>query len=97
MEHQTAQDGLEVVAEYPGLEVAKAGLETCVRPLEFMNANSQAEIAVLGLNEGQRESRRICGLPPPTFFLAAALILVIMLAGIGGGVGGTLAIDNAKK
>lgn len=68
-----------------------------MQPLEFMNANFQADIAVLGLNEGQRENRAICGLPPPTFFLAATLILVIMLADICGGVGGTLAIDNAKK
>lgn len=102
MKHQTTQAGLEVVAEQPALEVAEAGLEPYVQhnstgPLENSNANSHANIAVLGLSERQPKSRGICGLPPPTFFLAVAVILVIMLAGIGGGVGGTLAVSNAKK
>lgn len=30
------------------------------------------------------------------FFLSVALVLVILLAGIGGGVGGTLAVNKAK-
>ena len=44
-----------------------------------------------------RDERTICGLRTTTFFLALALLLVILAAGIGGGVGGTMAVNNAKK
>lgn len=43
------------------------------------------------------KEQRICGLRKTTFFLALALLLVILAAGIGGGVGGTMAVNNAKK
>lgn len=46
--------------------------------------------------DGSKE-RTICGLRTTTFFLTVALILVILAAGIGGGVGGTMAVNNAKR
>jgi hypothetical protein len=46
--------------------------------------------------DGGRE-RKLCGLRTTTFFLTLALILVILAAGIGGGVGATSAVKNAKK
>lgn len=42
------------------------------------------------------QARKILGLRPTTFFLALALVLVILAAAIGG-VGGTIAVKNAKK
>lgn len=41
--------------------------------------------------------RRICGLRRPTFFLTVALLAVIVIAAVGGGVGGSLAVKNAKR
>ena len=49
-----------------------------------------------GTEDGGRE-RKLCGLRPTTFVLTLALILVILAAGIGGGVGATSAVNNAKK
>jgi hypothetical protein len=43
------------------------------------------------------QQRKLCGLRTTTFFLTLALILVILAAGIGGGVGATSAVNNAKK
>jgi hypothetical protein len=47
-------------------------------------------------HDGGRE-RTLFGLRTTTFFLTLALILVILAAGIGGGVGATSAVNNAKK
>lgn len=47
-------------------------------------------------DEGRRE-RTYCGLRPATFSLSLALLLVILAAAIGGGVGGTMAVNSAKK
>lgn len=44
----------------------------------------------------QPVDRTVCGVRPATFWLLLALLLVILAAGIGGGVGGTLAVNNAK-
>lgn len=38
-----------------------------------------------------------CGLPRSTLFLGLTLIIVIIAAAIGGGVGGSLAVRNARK
>lgn len=46
--------------------------------------------------DGEKK-RTICGMRGTTFILAVALVLVILAAGIGGGVGGTMAVNNAKK
>ncbi|KAI0003427.1 hypothetical protein F4779DRAFT_602046 [Xylariaceae sp. FL0662B] len=42
------------------------------------------------------QERTICGLRRTTFFLLVALIIVIIAAAVGGGVGGSLAVQNAK-
>lgn len=41
--------------------------------------------------------RRVCGLRRSTFFLAVALLAVIVMAAVGGGVGGSIAVMKAKK
>jgi hypothetical protein len=43
------------------------------------------------------QERTILGLRRPTFFLSLALAFVIIAAAIGGGVGGSMAVENAKK
>lgn len=40
--------------------------------------------------------RMVWGLQPIVFWLLMALGFVVLAAGIGGGVGGTLAVNNAK-
>ncbi|KAH7323592.1 hypothetical protein BKA65DRAFT_71369 [Rhexocercosporidium sp. MPI-PUGE-AT-0058] len=51
-----------------------------------------------GSPEGdRRKERTICGFRAATFFLSLALVLVILAAAIGGGVGGTMAVNNAKS
>lgn len=47
--------------------------------------------------EKGQSGRTICGLGLATFLWLLALVTVILVAGIGGGVGGTIAVNNAKK
>ena len=39
----------------------------------------------------------VCGMRPVTFFLVLALIFTIVVAAVGGGVGGSMAVENAKR
>ena len=39
----------------------------------------------------------ILGLPRQTFWLCLILLVVVIAAAVGGGVGGTLAVQNAKS
>ncbi|KAF9879615.1 hypothetical protein CkaCkLH20_03158 [Colletotrichum karsti] len=41
--------------------------------------------------------KRICGLKRTTFFLAVTLAAVIIIAAVGGGVGGSMAVQRAKE
>jgi hypothetical protein len=41
--------------------------------------------------------RTIFGVRRATFFLSLALVFVIIAAAVGGGVGGSLAVQNAKR
>jgi hypothetical protein len=47
-------------------------------------------------HEQPSESRKILGLRPTTFYLLLALIVVVLAAAIAGGVGGSIAVNNAK-
>jgi len=90
----------EIMNTSAGLEVAEPKFwaqTTSSGPYADHNDNSYASQAVLNSDNGQRKSGRICGFFPTTFFLSMALLLVIIIAGVGGGVGGTLAVNNAKK
>ena len=49
-----------------------------------------------GLEKSTPE-RKIWGLRRSTFFLTVALLAVIVVAAIGGGVGGSIAVKNAKR
>ncbi|KAG7045093.1 hypothetical protein JMJ77_0009181 [Colletotrichum scovillei] len=42
------------------------------------------------------KERTICGLRPATFVLSVLLATVIVIAAVGGGVGGSLAVQKAK-
>lgn len=82
------------------LSPTPAGLEVVQGGLELAEPKSEP-ITHFGYEKGhvdiQKQSRSICGLLPTTFLLSMALVLVILLAGIGGGVGGTVAVNNARK
>lgn len=43
------------------------------------------------------KKRKIAGLAPTTFWLLIALAVVTIAAAVGGGVGGSMAVANAKK
>jgi hypothetical protein len=45
----------------------------------------------------QHENSTIVGLRRPTFWLCLTLIAVAVIAGVSGGVGGSLAVQNAKS
>lgn len=47
--------------------------------------------------EPATSKRRIWGLRRSTFFLTVALLAVIVIAAVGGGVGGFIAVQNAKR
>jgi hypothetical protein len=42
------------------------------------------------------KSSRICGAQRQTFWLVMILLIVVLAASVGGGVGGSLAVENAK-
>ncbi|KAI1815818.1 hypothetical protein GGS20DRAFT_584112 [Poronia punctata] len=50
-----------------------------------------------GPGPGPVQERTILGLRRPTFFLSVALAIVIIAAAVGGGVGGSMAVENAKN
>ena len=98
MTSTSAQAELELDAA--GLEVAEPRFWAQRRtsgPYGEQKDNSHTNHAVLTSEASPRKSGSICGLLPATFFMLAALILVIVIAGVGGGVGGTIAVNNAKK
>ena len=39
----------------------------------------------------------ILGLRKPTFFLSLSLIAIVIMGAVGGGVGGSIAVENARK
>jgi hypothetical protein len=85
------------VAVHEGLEV----FEPRTNPAETYKQNAPYSEQQIGghygpNHDGGRE-RRLYGLRATTFFLTLALVLVILAAGIGGGVGATSAVNNAKK
>lgn len=49
-----------------------------------------------GLKNSEKE-KTICGVRRPTFWLTLALVIVIVAAGVGGGVGGTLAVKKIRE
>ncbi|KAK1487095.1 hypothetical protein CTAM01_11866 [Colletotrichum tamarilloi] len=44
-----------------------------------------------------KKERTICGLRPATFVLSVLLATVIVIAAVGGGVGGSLAVQKARE
>lgn len=49
-----------------------------------------------GFKNPEKE-KTICGVRRPTFWLTLALVIVIIAAGVGGGVGGTLAVKKIRE
>ncbi len=85
-----AHEGLQVVPQYPGLEVSGDGLE-----MSEKSSPSNPKFGGTVVDEGnagtpQRRSR-LFGLRPTTFWLILVVVgLIIAIAAIGGGVGGAL-------
>lgn len=72
--------------DYAGLQVA--GGRSSVAPP--WNTYTRPNVA-------PNRPRTYCGLARSTFLLALTLVVVIIAAAVGGGVGGTLAVRNARK
>ncbi|PVH83239.1 hypothetical protein DL98DRAFT_513502 [Cadophora sp. DSE1049] len=83
------------------LEVSSPGQNTVTVADKFYSDRPQEAVPpqyYYGSGEGDaRKERTMCGVRPATFFLSLALVLVILAAAIGGGVGGTMAVNNAKS
>lgn len=75
------------VVHHSDLEVVDPHLETKYQQ-GFANADGQSHHEPGG--------KTIWGLQATVFWLLMALVFVVLAAGIGGGVGGTLAVNNAK-
>jgi len=43
------------------------------------------------------KQNKLLGLRKPTFFLSLALVCMVIVAAIAGGVGGSIAVENARK
>ncbi|KAI9722683.1 MAG: hypothetical protein M1812_001614 [Candelaria pacifica] len=94
-----ASDGLQLGQPQPGLEVGQ-------QPQLSQSYHGHGEF--YGDRKGYRDeyihneeppppSRTICGLRPATFWLALALGAVIIIAAVGGGVGGSLAAKRSSS
>ncbi|TGJ82604.1 hypothetical protein E0Z10_g6165 [Xylaria hypoxylon] len=81
---QVPQDSYkEMVNEsQPGLEVAPQPMKAWGQGPSFSSPAPE---------------RTICGVRRATFFLSIALVVVIIAAAVGAGVGGSLAVQNAKS
>ncbi|KAH7380959.1 hypothetical protein BKA64DRAFT_713513 [Cadophora sp. MPI-SDFR-AT-0126] len=83
------------------LEVSSPGHNTVTMADKFYSDRPQEAVPpqyYYGSPEGDaRKERTMCGVRPVTFVLSLALVLVILAAAIGGGVGGTMAVNNAKS
>lgn len=47
--------------------------------------------------ESPEKERVICGLRTATFVLSVLLVILVLIAAVGGGVGGTLAVRKARE
>jgi hypothetical protein len=86
----------EVVSHQEGLEVDNSK----TRPFDKYVVNHGAIDEQADPHDGHYyypQQREICGLRRTTFFLILTLTIVVLAAGIGGGVGATTAVNNAKK
>lgn len=82
----------------PGLEVNKAEYPSSYAPQPSNGHVDQAGLEYVPCpTTSQSKDRTICGLRGTTFCLVLALIFVIIAAAVGGGVGGSLAVNSAKK
>lgn len=95
---EVVQPGLEVVTNRPPVykdytpmpqinDQKGAYIPTEVTSVEGKDASDGNE----------KSGRTVLGMRNSTFCLLLALILVTLIAAIGGGVGGTMAVNNAKK
>ena len=85
--YQDAHKEVSPHVDTPGLEVAPTPLPQPGPPPPQWDP----------YHHGQAGPATICGLRRSTFFLALALLMVIIAAAVGGGVGGSLAVQNAKQ
>ncbi|KAK0744321.1 hypothetical protein B0T21DRAFT_380643 [Apiosordaria backusii] len=68
---------------------------------EFSTSSREKEEGIgefsKGGKDGESKERMIWGLRRPTFWLSLALAVVILVGVVGGGVAGTVAVDNARR
>jgi hypothetical protein len=75
--------------QHGGIEAVQ-NIQPMHKPEPDAYAHWQAPAAV-------EKEPKILGLRRTTFTLATALVLVIIVAAVGGGVGGSMAVQNAKR
>jgi hypothetical protein len=87
------------VADHSQLEV----VEQVSKPYALQHysmepsAAPQSEYHLRGYNGDSQSRKTICGFQLSKFLLSIALVCVIIAATVGGGVGGSIAVRNAKK
>lgn len=89
------------MANLPELATSPAGLEVdhTVSGLHHVPPRyaSKDEYPLIDDAEhARRTSPKICGIKRSTFFLAVILGAIIIAASVGGGVGGSIAVSNAR-
>ena len=86
-----ASEGLQPVSH-----IAKVEKESLLRTPSFVAA-ARPDSPIIHTSTSHQWQKTLCGLRIPTFFLALALAILIVLAAVGGGVGGSIAARNAAK
>ena len=95
---EVVQAGLEVVSNKPPVygDYTPMPQSPQQKAAAYMHP-TVLESSTAGSFKSEKTGRTVCGMRGVTFCLLLALIFVILAAGIGGGVGGTLAVNNARK
>jgi len=96
---QRTHTGLEVAFGADDPEVAPNDLEVApTYPLPSKLHTEKETIPSVQLISTHRKNQgKTCGLRNTTFWLGFALFLVVILAGIGGGIGGKIAADTSSR
>lgn len=90
-------------APHSALEVSAPGQHQVTAADKFYSDRPHTQEAVPpqyyhgSPEEEMKKERTICGFAVATFWLSLALVLVVIVAAVGGGVGGSMAVNNAKR
>jgi hypothetical protein len=93
-------DGLQV---HYKLSEETTAIPEIKQPAPAHHGSSEKSNALLGLKQSAsthydlaRKNKRIMGLRRQTFWLVVILVIVIIATAVGGGVGGSLAVQRAR-